>query len=1210
MSKAGQNTFKGINTQAKASLLLFLMNLKNQDFDSVILEDSRWEDFTLNFKSGKKIICESKDRKKTLSWSEVKKILKSIDSKSNFNKTDEILIVCRQVNKPLEANLEYLKYDFPEIKKMYIDNGFIGNLINLLTKMKFFKIENDDFLYQEALTYFAEQISYWVPENDLQMFMDFILIHKIYNNSQKGAVFTKYEFIQQINDYKKQKIKSSYAYDPDRKTLEDQLRTQLAGANDNLQRDRILNANALIAITAQPNLGFFLLEYIKKLDNVNLNEFDELWKAMLKRLYAFSTLLIFEKKLEDPNNASYIIRFLTDNYSYLSSPIRDNSNQEFAIDLVTKVFNKHPILLGNVYFFIKKVFEFRKGLFAELNQHQNIERERDLISELLFKVFIEYKNIKNIKITNEIIDIIYMNFDIVSDDSKHNLYTPNEIFSILREFIELDPENNLKVFIDRVIKQYQKRWYKNFNGWELSGGGISQSGNQFSISDRHFVIQVIKPVLLSLYDNNTEKTWQLILKLCVSRKITDVNKNRPDFLNRSIISILLREYKSGHHINEAFQILSDFIQMKKGIPWKADIIFQELNGEYLDEKKWALIKVSLDAYNNLPVNVFVEQIVSDLAQKNHKEALKILADWIKNPEYNKRQLIGSFNVMENISKLIDSNETFKEGVKIFNQYISTDSFIKKDNDWNTWDIAKVLGKIISKSPDVGINVLNKLSNLKELSLNQQILLTNSINDISKDNKILLKTVHDKFIIPFLTSLNEDIKLIEKKVTNRQAREQIVQYAEKLTEADLFDEALFIVNIFINDSDPIIGNYKDDTKDEFNQHKKIISGDDDMTIGTVRGYCAWSIQRFALLQGRKYISKAVKLVETLTKDKNYYVRLQSTIPLLELVKNRNTVLPDNDKERFIPVKLAGEIGNIAFNMLRNKTNQRLPAIMKHLAMVFSYMRNLTQKEAWEVLNIFLKDNYPKKTKQRGRGSFLADILSEAAPLYIFFAEYRKNSFKNWSKSWGSLGKFNDKPFKLLLESLIKDKNYEIRRIFTWQFARLPDEVKNTPKFKESLKLAAYYLILASKNYDHRAFENIYRFVEDYIDIDYETCINIWKKCINIEYKYFQKNYSQDKLTEMYWWPFFYNGKILLKIAEKEGILEFFNWFEKLADYPAELCIANDLDIVVDFLINITDYQDKVEVLLNRLMQRNSKYYEYKLNWIKNRTDTNDNNKKSN
>ena len=1207
MSKSGQNNFKGINTQAKASLLLFLMNLKNQDFDSVVLEDSNWEDFTLSFKSGKKIIGESKDRKRPLSWAEVKGILSSIEKKSQLNKTDEVLIVCDQVNQQLESNIEYLKYDFPETKKLYKNNGYTDSLISILSKTKFFKIESDEFLYQEALTYFAEQIPYWVPEDDLQMFMDYILVHKIYDKSQKGAVFTKAELIQEIDEYKKRKIKDSYAYDPERKTLEDQLRTQLSGANDTTQRDRILNSRALTAITAQPNLGFFLLEYIKQLKDLHLAEFDELWKATLKRLYTFSTLLIFEKRIENLDNATYIIKFLDENYTSLSSPVRDTFNQEFAIELVTKIYDKHPRLLQDAFSFTKKVLSLRKDSYTQLDLRHDIQRERDLLAVLLYKIFIEYKSKKEEIKLREMVDLIYEHFDLVSDDSRHNLFSPNEVFLIIKEHIEINPDQNLDSVINQIIKQYQtKEWYKNFKGWELSGGGISQSGSDFSITDRHFVTLVLVPSLKSFYHQDKEKAWKLIMAKYIARNIPDVNKKKPDFLNRASLPILFEEYKSGKHSKEAFEILSDFVRMRKGIPWKADFIFQELRGDYSDEQKWALVKVSLDEYNNLPVNVFVEQIVSDLAKKEHREALVTIAQWVKDPEYNRRQTIGSFNVMENVSKLLDNPKTFDEGVVIYKNYITSDDFVKKDNDWETWDVAKMLAKIVSTKPVVGIEILKDVSGSKTLTQNQQTLVCSSINDLPKKNREILEKVHKYFVLPFLQDLNSDITKIEKRITNRYSREQIVQFAEKLAESGLWNEALFIVEIFINDSDPILKNYPDDEKGGFNEHEKVKAGEESFTIRTVRGWCAWVLQKLVIPRDfvrinetRRIIDKAIPLLEKLATDPNYYVRVQVAAPLTALAKNRNTVLPENRKERFVSPQTATKIGDLAFRMLRDPVNYKLPAVMKHLAMVFTYMRSLTQKEAWEVLQTFLKDEYPKKNKQRGHESYLADILNEAAPLYIFFAEFRSKAFKDWPKDWGDLGAFDDKPFKELLRSLLSSDYPNVRRVFTWQIARLPSEVKDKPEFDLILKLTAEYLMFATDKYDHKVFENIYRFVEDYIEKDdyFDLCFDLWKACIKIEAKFFKDNFSKDKLQEMYWWPFFYNGKILIRIADQGGDDEFLKWFKILADYPTELYLANDLDIAVEHLITIKTRKKEVGSLLDSLMERNSKYYEFKQRWLK-------------
>ena len=768
-----------------------------------------------------------------------------------------------------------------------------------------------------------------------------------------------------------------------------------------------------------------------------------------------------------------------------------------------------------------------------------------------------------------------------------------------------------------ILGQYQSshRYDGKFNGWDWSGGGISQSGSEFSITDRHFVSMLLKQALSKCYESNRDRAWKFIIKNCIARNETEVSKDRPDFLNRAVIDILVKEYAKPEHKKEVFEILSNFIRMRKGIPWKADLVFQRLRGDFTNEQneqKWALVKVGLDEYKNLPINVFVEQITSDLAAKGHKEAVDTIAGWVMNPEYHKRQTIGSFNVVGNISKLLDNSKTFEEGVAIFKNYLFSKEFIEKDNDWETWDVAKTLAKVISTEPEIGISILKDIYSSTRLTQNQQTLICSSINDLPKENKALLEKVYQDFVYPLLESLDGDTSKVEKRITNRYSREQIVQFAEKLAENRLYDGALYIIKVFINDSDPILENYPDDPKGDFNYHQKVIEGDDNPTLSTVRGYCAWVLQKFCIRYGRDYIPKILDLVEKLTKDPNYFVRVQSCIPLLALVKSRHTVLSENNKERFLPTEVAERIENITFAMLTDKENHKLKAVMKHLAMVFSYMRSLDEKRAMKILQVFKNISLSKEKSAKEIGmlpvtikskSLFAEVMDEIAPLFIYYAEFRKEAFKNersmvvfGAKGWKELNKFDEKPFKDLLFLLLKSTNPEVRRIFAWQFERLPNE--NKEQLNQLFDVAYRYLLILTENYDHDVFNNIYRFIEEYIGERFDECFNLWKKCIDKEKKYFDKNYNKERLQDMYWWPFFYNGKVLLKIAEVKGEGEFLTWFKKLADYPTDLLIANDLDLAVEYLITIKTHKKQVEKLFLRLMERNSKYYVHKQKWMQN------------
>jgi len=1206
MTSGGRPNISGVNTQAWAAMSLFLQYVKRSDFRYIGFEGDKLEDFYLVFEDGRKIICESKNQE--LNYSDIRNILDRIYNHGKISSQDKIVIICKGVNKNAKSDIENYTYFKEKIDKRLkaSPHNYKEPHLKLIPQVRLWEIPQD---MNERIVriLLARLLGIWVPEKRLEEIKDNLVLQEVYHGSAEGKILTKDDFLKKLEEKKIQILEYS-GYETERQTAEKDVLELLQLIEK--QSDTNIIPGKVSDISRNPSEFYFFIIKLKEKDNLNLADWNIVWHAAVSGFLSIHLFDIFKKNLQTEDNQQYAITFakkvLEGSYDFF--------HQEFIkkdiADLCKLIFEKNSKFEISVFEVIKKLFKpsITDFFYTEKPQSGRDDKyEREEISKLVVSL---YQNTKNKELKNKIIKYLSETFNLVEDHGEYWHYTPTDIFTVFKEEVinALSLEEKIIWFKDLCITHYDnfhgrfnKKW--KFDGWELMGGGISQMGSGFSISDNHFVTIILEPALLKLYQER-ENGWEFIIKNYISRSIKDVSREKPDFLNRASIPVLFAEYKNGKHSSEAFDILSDFVRMRKGIPWKADLIFQELRDDYYTkEQKWALIKVSLDEYNNLPVNVFVEQITSDLAAEGHKEAADIIASWMMSPEYHKRQTIGSFNVMGNISKLLDNPGTFDEGVKIYRNYITSDEFIKKDDDWETWEVAKNLAKIIVKDLNIGVNISKEVSSSKTLTLNQQILICSSINDLPKENREVLQGVYKDFVFPFLQDLDDDISKIEERITNRHSREQIVQFAEKLAEVKLFDKALHVVKIFINDSDPILKNYPDDPEGNFNRHQKIIGGEDDLSIGSVRGYCAWVLQKFATLYGRNHIPAILTLVEKLTKDKNYYVRLQSCIPLLELVKNRNTVLPENRKERFLPVEISKKIENLAFSMLRDPVNHKLPAIMKHLAMVFTYMRSIDQKKAFEVLQIFLKNEYPRKDKQRGHESYIADVLSEAAPLYIFFAEYRTQSFKDWPKGWEPLGRFDDQPFKKLLISLVKSDDPEIRQIFAWQIARLPNEVKDTPKLEDTIKLAAHHFEYMTSIYDHRTFENIYRFIEDYIEEHFDVCFDLWKKCIETEYQYFKDNYTKDNLSEMYWWPFFYNGKILVKIVQVKGNQEFLRWFKKLADYPIDLLIANDLDIAVEYLTSIKTHREQAEKLFSRLMERNPKYYESKQKWLNNSRQNN-------
>ncbi len=1191
-NRGGQATQSGIHSQNWAAMSLFLQHISRPDFRYIGFEADKLEDFYLVFESDKKIICESKAYK--VSFPEFKKIVGNIIKHGQVTQEDEILIICEQADKNLKTLIENFNYyDGKTVEKISKEKKLTSEELKLLPQIRFWEV-SQDISRKTAELLISQLLRVWVPTHKIEEIVRDLLEKEVYQGSQRGTTLSREDFIKKLDD-KKRLIFEDARYEKDKEKKEQELKQYI---NDlkNPNSPQWSN-NSLSILSDKPDQHYWVLKMLGEEKDLSLKEWDPLWVMSTQGAFSLEVFNIFKKNTSTQENQNYFIKFAPKLIENNSNMFHEEFIKTDIVDICGNIIQSTRQYDSEVFELIQRLFEPSISKYFYAKHTRDNRHEWEQISLLLLNL---YKASEDKTLKQKIVDYIFDKFNLVADDGQYWHYTPSTIFTIIQLHFNEDPQEGIieltKLFSEQLDKFYKKFGKKlAFKGWEHMGSGISQMGNNFSIQDRMFVEAILKPLFRSLYEKNKDNALNIIAE-CISRKTNNVSREKPDFINRSVLPVLFSEYKEETYGSLAFEILSDFIKMRKGIPWKVDLIFQELRGDYTDEQKWALVKVSLDEYNNLPANVFVEQIVSSLGAKGNKDALSVIAEWVKNPEYNRRQIIGSFSVMDNISKLLDNKDIFDEAVDIYKNYIFADNFITKDNDWETWDVAKVSCKILITNEKVGIEILQNINSSKILTPNQQTLITCAINDIPEDNKELLLKVFQKFLDPLLKDLGYDISKIEERITKRHCREQIVQFADKLAKARCFNEALSVVNVFINDSDPILENYDDDKKGNFNYHKKVIEGDDNPTINTVRGFCAWVLQKFASLYGRDYIPQILPLVKKLSQDPNYYVRVQACVPLLELVKNRNTVLPDNSKVRFVSVETAQAIEDIAFEMLNNKENHKLPSVMQHIAMVFTYMRTIPQEKAYQVLETFLIDEYPKKDNQRKHSTYLADVLSEAAPLYIFFAEYREDAFKDWPKDWAKLGKFNSKPFKDLLTKLVRDGSSEIKAIFAWQFARLPDEVKTTPKFDETIGISARYLEEMSQTYDHETFNNIYRFVEDYVDSHYAICINLWKKCIITESKYFTDNFSKDKFMDMYWWPFFYNGKILLKIAEQEGVEEFLKWFKILVDYPIELLVANDLDIAVEYLTGLKTNKEEIEYLFKRLIERNSKYYTDKQNWL--------------
>ncbi len=1239
-SLGGRSLFKGVNTQSIAAMSLFLQYLDDKSFRYMGLERKELEDFHLGFEDGHKIICECKSY--LIQFAHIKTILNNIIKHKQFNDGDEILIVCKKVGSQTKNTINNFKYYQDKVTKDLKENhGFKDKHIELLPQLRFWEFgENRERLENTVLLLMGKKLGLWVPNKQLEEIVSDRLIKDIYRGSEKGRIKNKDDFLRKLKERASEIASESGYYGKERDKAKEV--KELLGELKNPQSRGFAKA-PLKSLTDNIDLHLFALNRFRKKENVNLGEWNNFWEASTLGHFAGTVLDIFKDNMDNPVNREYFFKYVEENLLKMTHPHSWRFLKVDIIDICSEILKRTRDYDKDIFKIVDLLLSADSGLlfYLELRKDERWETEE------LGKLFLDlYKQTTDENLKLEIVEFIQSTFNLVQDEGKYWHHTPAQVFKIIRDYILEDIEdtdqieNRIKKLSKELVRQYTE-FYKKFNskykGWELMGFSIGKLGEGYSIQDRHFVDLTLKPAFNKYHESFPDKAWNFIKEECVFGE-NDVSKNNPDFLNRSVIDILLKEYadSDSEHNAEAKEILKFFIEMRKGIPHKTEIIFQAVrdNENLSQDQKWELVnfQLKLKKYDKLPANIFVEQIASDLASKTYDPALQAITEWIGHEEYNLRHMLGSYGTIDLISKLFESEENFNEGVDLFKTYLSSSDVLDTVDEMQMWDASNLLAQILNKDTKKGLDILNFIWNdsddLKELNHNQQILITNSIQKISNDDSLV--KVYKDFLRPKLEEIlkisfkNEDAISSLKEIgpleliLDSSARENLVEFARKLAEAKKFKYALELAQIFILDSNPV-QDYKNydkgnDKEENFNYGKKVAEGEDAITINTVRGRCAWVLQKFVLLDGRDFISKIVPLVERLAFDGNPYVRLQACIPLMELAKIRHTVMPNNHKERFVTIETAGQINDLAFKMLEKESNyveegdDKMWAILKGLVHVYGHLRIMTQGKTKQVVNIFLNLDLSREVANDNE-SYYDKVITEFCVLLIYYAEYREQSTKVkemehvFQDQWDSVKNFHPEWFKEQLINLILKGSSSIQRNLVWRFWQLPQE--KGANYEESFDIAYRYILYfvdeekagQQRIYDHEVFSQIYYFIKDNIDNKFDECFDIWRKCLEIERPALEDLVNNDLTQNISWWPFHWNGRILIKIFEEKGEKEFLKWLEFLTNYSNEVIIANDLNIAVEQLMGIDDHVQQIKRIFTRLVERNpSKYYDYQQKWL--------------
>lgn len=1202
MSIAGQYNIKGINSQSWAAMSLFLQHLRDPKFSYIHLEEVRFGDFYLVFNDGHKIICEAKDRKGNFNYADLKRIVKLILRKKILNENDEILIICTNLNKALKDKVEHVKYFEKMVTPDFSKKGFKKEEISVLSKVKFWKIEK---IINEKIVYslFSELMNFWIPDNDTKRIVHDLLVKKIYEGSAKGQIYKRQDILDEIDNLRNDVIKNSGYFDKERVSVEKQLDKIVEAINNNEAPEWA--SNQLSSISAQPNLIYFILNKFKNKKVDNIKDWQDLWRLNKVYWFSYDLFKIFAANCHTDINKKYILEFIKRHISEIRRYFRDDFFDLEIVNLINKILDQDKIYLNEAFNIIKKLLSKYENGYFFLKKDRDLDYQKEQVCKLLNRVY----NDADAQLKQEIYSQIIDYFNLVEDAGEHSHYTPRDIFGILHKHLTAegkDFEKRFSMLSKSLADQYNK-FYKRFGkkvkfeGWELVGGATAWWGHNYKIDDKHFVAFILSPALSKYYSQEPSKGWNFIRSKCIT-ETQKVSDKRPDFLNRASLGVILERYRQTDLkiSSEAFQILKELILAHKGIPHKSELIYQALRGDFSDEKKLALAKISIEKYK-IPVNPFVEQIISELASKQNKEAKKILADWSKNPDYYEKTGFVGNNIVQNIQKIIETS--FDDALDMVRNYIRGKYFISKLDSFDVYKVSGLLNTILKKNFQKGLEIIKELTQKQNLTKNEQILLCHSIlgsgEKKSEEFEFLIK-IYDEFVNPFLSSMNNDVTEIRKKIPHSNAREVFVQLAERLIDAKKIEYTFRIIEVFINDPDPYLpGHDPEDPEAKYSYHKKIMEeGTEEHAISSVRGWCAWTLAQCIILGGRNHISRIIDLTEQLVKDNDYYIKHMACFPLSQLVRFRLSHMPDVKEVLFfnddmkIALEMAKRVEGVAFDLLdlvcKYPANVK-KALGKSALLVFGRMRALNEKDALRLL---------EKMKQ-----FPDESTSEIAWLVIYFAELRKNDFKNWTLSmpglYDDLHPFDDTRFKAILKEIML-KNATSRAAFLWEFFKGTDgalrKVKHSLDYEEVFSMSLKYIKELTSEYNHRTFENAYRFIEENIGQvgKFDICYEIWKDCLRIEKPALEKLLKEGKAWEINWWPYYYNGKILLMAKEKKGDKEFLDSLEYLTQYPKELNIGNTSE-VVKLMKKFPYPNDQIERIFNNLIERNSGFYNDKQEW---------------
>ncbi len=277
------------------------------------------------------------------------------------------------------------------------------------------------------------------------------------------------------------------------------------------------------------------------------------------------------------------------------------------------------------------------------------------------------------------------------------------------------------------------------------------------------------------------------------------------------------------------------------------------------------------------------------------------------------------------------------------------------------------------------------------------------------------------------------------------RETMVRLGIWLVENNRTDDAIWLIDKFINDPDPGEPN-KYNGDDKFDYHKQLENNEDPTIVTTVIGHLAWTVQALARKSTKKDPSNSIeafKFAEKVLKStKNLYVIQQWMVPLIEITNQRWWILETD-------IKLYKGFRKLLLDKNKGLVVKygHVPGIAKYMANIFSFFKDLTTEETALVLKKIC-------------------YVDQAMPILIYFALYRPSHYKENTESGDKVTKINKdildyspayaiKLLKKIINSTNK-KNTENKDTIAYNFWKILDEDSNQLNNKELVKNIGYLM----------------------------------------------------------------------------------------------------------------------------------------------------------